>query len=233
MISRSRAPHIGPRAAIEDTTERDTGRLMGFSDGVFAFAITLLVLNLLGLKLPSPDTVRAAALAATLARAWPAFVTYLISFATILVMWVYHHRLLQSVRRAETLLLFSNGFLLLLVTAVPFPTLLVGTYLTTPAAPVASAVYAGYFALVDIAFDLLWLVVLRQKARYLGREPRIAPSMLIALLGFPCYLIAAAVAFWSPLLTLLICGALWIAWAATAHRLRGELLTAARTSRRP
>jgi uncharacterized membrane protein len=209
------------RPPHEDASPKEggTSRLEAFSDGVFAIAITLLILDLKvpGLKLASP-----AALAIALWREWPSYLTFVISFATILIMWVYHHNLFKSAQRPERSLLYSNGFLLLLVTAAPFPTALVGAYLTTPAASVACATYAGFFVLIDLAYNLLWWVVSRQQPGYDLRGTRFSRSMLISLLGFPCYLIATVAAFWSPLLTLGICGALWIVWAITAPAPRIE-----------
>ena len=144
------------------------------------------------------DSVSPAALAEALWAGWPSYLTFVLSFATILIMWIYHHRLFQAVRRAETVLLFSNGLLLLLVTAVPFPTALVAAYLTTPAAPVACATYAGFFVLIDLAYNLLWWVVYRQQVGDRSHGRHLSGSMLISLLGFPCYLIAMVVAFWLP-----------------------------------
>lgn len=193
--------------------EGSTARLEAFSDGVFAIAITLLVLDL---KVPSDlSPITPLTLATALASRWPNYLTLGISFATILIMWVYHHNLFKSAKKPEPLLLFSNGLLLLLVTVVPFPTALVGAYLTTPAASVACATYAGFFVLIDTAYNLLWWVVSRQQPGDRGRGIHLSKSVLFSLLGFPCYLIATVVAFWSPLLTLFICGALWIVWAIT------------------
>jgi uncharacterized membrane protein len=206
-----------PRAA--EKAEKDTNRLEAFSDGVFAIAITLLVLDL---KVPSLTSVSPVALAEALWARWPSYLTFVLSFATILIMWIYHHRLFQSVQQAETVLLFTNGLLLLLVTAVPFPTALVGAYLTTPAAPVACATYAGFFALIDLAYSLLWWVVSRQQSGDRSQGRHLSLSRLISLLGFPCYLVAVAIAFWLPWLCLSICGALWIVWAITAPEPRSE-----------
>lgn len=105
--------------------EKDTSRLEAFSDGVFAIAITLHVLNL---KVPDIKPIDSGALATALGEDWATYLVFVISFATILIMWVYHHNLFQSMQRAETVML---------VTVVPFPTALVGTYLKTPAASVA------------------------------------------------------------------------------------------------
>jgi uncharacterized membrane protein len=185
---------------------------------VFAIAITLLVLNLKVPLAASFTPVTAGALATALVEGWPNYLTLVLSFATILIMWVYHHNLFKAARQSEPMLLFSNGLLLLGVSLVPFPTALVGVYLTTPAATVACAVYAGFFVLINSAYNLLWWAISRQQPRDRVRGRRFSRSMLILLLGFPCYLIATAVAFWSPMLTLLICGALWIVWAITAPR---------------
>src|SRR5947209_17278476 len=97
--------------------EGGTARLEAFSDGVFAIAVTLLVLDL---KVPSDlSPITPLTLAAALVSKWPNYLTLVISFATILIMWVYHHNLFKAAKKSEPLLLFSNGLLLLLVTMVP------------------------------------------------------------------------------------------------------------------
>lgn len=197
----------------EGKSEKETGRIEAFSDGVFAIATTLLALDL---KVPEVKSLTPQALAQALWAKWPNYIIFLISFSTILIMWVYHHRLFQALKRANTWLLFSNGFLLLLTTAVPFPTALVGTYLMTPAAPVACATYAGFFVLINFSYNLLWWMVIRQQTGYHWRRITFNRSMLFTLLGFPCYLIAVVAAFWYPLLSITICGLLWVVWAFTA-----------------
>jgi uncharacterized membrane protein len=204
--------HLAPQEEANQQ-ERGTARLEAFSDGIFAVAITLLVLDL---KVPTLTSVSPAALAQALWARWPNYLTFVISFATILIMWVYHHNLFKSVKQPDKLLLFSNGLLLLLVTIVPFPTALIGAYLTTPAASVACATYAGFFVLIDSAYNLLWWVVFRQQPRDRSYGTDLRRSRLISLLGLPCYLIATVAAFWSPMLGLGICAALWIVWAITA-----------------
>ena len=206
-----------PTRDAETKIEKDTGRVEAFSDGVFAIAITLLGLNLLALKLPEAPSATNGNLLKALENGWPTYLTYLLSFATILIMWVYHHRMFKIIVRAETALLFANGFLLLLVAAVPFPTALVGNYLRTPAASIACAVYAGFFVLICLAYNLLWWVLARQPA-CLARGTRLPLSRFFTMLGLPCYLIALLAAFWLPILTICICAVLWIVWALTAPR---------------
>ena len=93
--------------------EREINRLEAFSDGVFAIAITLLVWQLHVPRLGSHPS--GAALWPALGREWPSYLSFLTSFATILIMWINHHAIFRLVQRTSTSLLFANGFLLLLV----------------------------------------------------------------------------------------------------------------------
>jgi uncharacterized membrane protein len=202
--------------------EKETGRLEAFSDGVFAVAITLLVLDLIKVpRAPEGQTFSAADLAGILARQWPAYATFLISFATILIMWMNHHSMFQWVQKNDPVFMFANGFLLLLITLVPFPTALLGDYLLEPAAPTAAAMYAGLFVIISVAFILLWwTAAYRRPLLRAGIPPaQIRQRTVANLLGFPVYMLALACAFWSPLLTVGICAALWIFWAITSARL--------------
>jgi TMEM175 potassium channel family protein len=117
--------------------------------------------------------------------------------------------------------MFANGFLLLLVTLVPFPTALLGDYLREPAAPTAAAMYAGLFVIISIAFILLWwTAAYRRPLLRPGIPPaRIREGTAANLLGFPVYLLALICAFWIPGLTVAICGGLWIFWALISIRL--------------
>jgi uncharacterized membrane protein len=209
-------------------------RLEAFSDAIFAIAMTLLALNL---QAPVLTAVTPQALAATLAAKWPAYLSFLLSFVTLLIAWVYHHRLLQGPKRVGTGLFFTNGMLLLIVSSVPFPTALLGAYLATAAASVACAIYAGYIGALNFTYNLLWWVVVRQQTGYIGilnftysllwwvvvrRRRNGLPgwhpptSMILSYLGFPCYLVAVGLALWSPIATLVICGTLWAVWTIKA-----------------
>src|SRR3989454_9603804 len=107
-------------------------RVEAFSDGVFAIAITLLILEI---RVPRVEH----GLWAGLLALWPSYIAFLLSFVVILIMWVNHHELLRMVRAVNYPFLFANGFLLLTVTFVPFPTAVVAAYLATPDARVAGA----------------------------------------------------------------------------------------------
>ena len=196
-----------------------TRRLEAFSDAVFAIAITLLALNL---QVPELTPATPEALAADLAAKWPTYLSFLLSFVTLLIAWVYHHRLLEAAKHAGTGLLFTNGILLLIVSSVPFPTALLGAYLTTPAASVVAAIYAGYIGVLNFTYNLLWWVVVRQQRSAHRKGWRPPRSMIVSYLGFPCYVVAVGIAFWSPVATLVICGMLWVVWTIMAPMLPVE-----------
>ncbi|MGI8690167.1 MAG: TMEM175 family protein [Thermomicrobiales bacterium] len=133
--------------------EKETGRLEAFSDGVFAIAVTLLVLEL---KVPLPGTLQGDSLLRTLLHAWPAYLAFVTSFATILIMWINHHNLFRLIVHTDHTFLLLNGFLLLTVTFIPFPTNIIAEYIREPEARTASVFYAGTFLLMAIAFNLVW-----------------------------------------------------------------------------
>jgi uncharacterized membrane protein len=122
MSTSSRQPASAP------PQEKETGRLEAFSDGVFAIAITLLILDV---RVPRPpeDTAQAFDLGHALVRLWPALLAYVMSFVIILVMWVNHHLIFTVVRKTDRTFLFWNGLLLMFVTFVPFPTSLLSEYM--------------------------------------------------------------------------------------------------------
>ncbi len=153
-------------------------RLESFSDGVFAVAITLLALDL------SVDGHRRTLLP-QFADLWPAVVAYLISFFTIGIIWVNHHRVLNDVQVVTRSLLFINLILLAVTVAIPFATSTLADYLTDtgPDGHVAAALYAGVFELMSLSFLPLYEWVLRHDdcVRYphtgLGQE--LGPAALL------------------------------------------------------
>jgi len=141
--------------------EKDTSRLEAFSDGVFAVAITLLVLNIKipGLELPAnkllPDD-GGDSLWQALLDEWPMLVAYGTSFATIGVMWLNHHRLYKHIHRTDTILILLNLLLLALIVFIPVPTALLAKYLERPDLHTAALLYSGTNIFMAICFNLLW-----------------------------------------------------------------------------
>ena len=102
-----------------------TSRLEAFSDGVFAVAITLLVLQFVDPGLQSGK------LLPRLLGQWPQLATYGASFLTIGVIWVNHHTIFKGIRQVDRTIQFINLVLLLTVVLVPYPTALLGRYLNS------------------------------------------------------------------------------------------------------
>jgi len=198
--------------------EKETGRVEAFSDGVFAIAVTLLVLEL---RVPHlQDGGAGGSLARALLAQWPSYVALVTSFLTVLVMWTNHHRIFELVRRVNAPFLYANGLLLLVVTVVPFPTAVLAEYFQKPGATTAAAVYAGTFVLCGVAFQLLWRTAIagRRLLRSDYSEKRIQEIHRRYWLGVPGYLAATAAAFVSVYLTVGICLALLVVWIAIAWK---------------
>jgi uncharacterized membrane protein len=119
-------------------------RMEGFSDGVFAFAITVLVLDL---AVHPPGTPLQQVL-----HAWPAYLAYIISFLTIGGAWLLHTALTDQLARADSLLLRLNLLVLLVVVFLPFPTRLVADALHTTS---GERVYVTMYGLTLLAIRLL------------------------------------------------------------------------------
>ncbi|HEU5230912.1 MAG TPA: TMEM175 family protein [Ktedonobacteraceae bacterium] len=138
--------------------DKETSRLEAFSDGVFAVAITLLVLNIKVPGLENPGNLLADRdLWAALGNQWPMLVAYVISFATTGIMWLNHHRLFTLIKRTDTPLLFLNLLLLLFIVFIPVPTALLADYLTRPDLHTAAILYSGTFFIAACCFNVLWL----------------------------------------------------------------------------
>ncbi len=133
--------------ALPPHPETPTTRTESFSDGVFAVAITLLVLDL------SVHNVPPGGLAGALGHKWPHYVTFAVSFLTIGIIWSNHHSMFERIARVDRGLVMLNLLLLMSVTAIPFPTGLLASYLRAGADEhVAAAVYAGSLLLMSITF---------------------------------------------------------------------------------
>jgi len=179
-----------------------TSRLEAFSDGVFAIAATLLVLEL---RVPADTT----DLTGALLRLWPAYAAYLVSFLTIGIIWVNHHTLLEHCKRLDRRFLYLNLLLLIAVGIVPFPTALVGQYILSEHGDTAALVVYGVGAiLIAVAFTGVFLYAThdhrlvgdKAEARRIRREGRLFP------IGLAAYTLGIALAFVAPIASLAIYG---------------------------
>ena len=186
-----------------------TSRLEAFSDGVFAIAITLLVLDL---AVPPLTESERDGLWAALGREWPSYFAYLVSFLVIGIIWINHHTMLTLVERVDRPILFANLMLLMTVSIIPFPTRLLAEYLLEPDAHAAAAVYSATMLAMGAAFYALWATITRRPGSL--RRP-LDPATRRATLrrfgaGQILYAAAIGLSFVSAVATLALHGALGI-----------------------
>ena len=197
----------------------ETNRLEAFSDGVFAIAITLLVL-----ELRSPELEEGERLWPALLHEWPQFAAYLTSFAILSIMWVNHHSMFRQIQRADRGLMFLNLLLLLWATLLPFPTSLFAEHLEDESsnAHVAAAVYSANLTLAAIAFSLIWWYVLRNHlVDHDMSKSEVRKSLLRYSMGTLVYGACIGISFVSAQITLLIVFLLALYYGFEQVRTRG------------
>jgi len=205
-------PLITESKAVE---EKETGRVEAFSDGVFAIAITLLVLDL---KVPRAEEIPAGmSLWQYLLGEWPVFLAYFVSFLTILIMWASHHRLFKQIRRINSTFLYINGLLLLFISVVPFPTSLLAEHIQHENSHTAMAIYSGNSFIIAVLFNLLWRYA-AHKNRLLDRnaDPVFVKGVNRQYwFGPPLYLMAFILAYVDVIASIATCFFLAIFFALT------------------
>ena len=170
----------------------ETARIEAFSDGVFAIAITLLIL---GIQVP-PHTAFGQ-LRTALGHLWPFYLAFLASFMTIGVMWLNHHRLFTLINKKDDGLIVFNLVLLLGITWLPFPTALIAEHLRGPHVDqqAAALVYAGSFFAIAVLFNLMWRYAVR--AKVVDDHVNVAAITKQYALGPIMYAVLVVIAFFS------------------------------------
>ncbi len=174
--------------------DNETARIEAFSDGVFAIAITLLII-----EIRPPHVEGGHSLVEGLVGLWPSYLGYAISFLVIGTVWANHHNRFRLISRSDHQFLFLNVLFLLCVAFIPFPTALLAEYLPTTDdhRTTAVAVYTGALAVTAVFFTLLWLYA---AGGYRLVDRSADPSVLRAMtrrfvLGMLLYIVAFALAF--------------------------------------
>jgi uncharacterized membrane protein len=167
-------------------------RIEAFSDGVFAIAITLLVLEIHVPEDPEEG------LGQALLDQWPAYASYVVSFFVIGIIWINHHAVFDHLLRADRPMLFLNLLLLMFVALLPWPTNLMATYMQEGGADerVAAVVYSGTMTAMGVAFGALWSYASRH-GRLLGETlspPEVQRLTRRFVVGSPVYLLSMLVA---------------------------------------
>jgi uncharacterized membrane protein len=214
-------------AEVPDAGLVTTSRLEAFSDGVFAIAITLLVLDI------AVPAAREGRLWAELGGLWPHYGAYAISFLTIGVMWANHHSMMHQVGRVDPTLIYLNLALLAIVAFIPFPTGVLAAYLGQAGSEHAAGIATGganakaaiglyglTMIVLAIAFSLLWLH-LRRRPEILTRHASAAVinrALAYSALGGGVYVVATAISVIVPYVSLVIYAVLVVVYAVAAAR---------------
>jgi uncharacterized membrane protein len=178
--------------------EPGTGRLEAFSDGVFAIAATILVLEI-AIR-PHRD------LGAELLHIWPAYFAYVTSFVTIGIIWMNHHHTVSLLGRTDRTMLFINNLLLLTIAFLPFPTRLVSEHLRHAGAKPAALAYGATFLVMASLHQVWWQYARRGRRLVAEQTPESALRAVdrAYLPGVPLYGAVFVLAFFSPLASVIL-----------------------------
>jgi len=190
----------------------ETGRVEAFSDGVFAIAITLLILAV-GVE----QSIAGGDLQHQLLHLWPAYIAYGVSFLTVGIMWVNHHQVFRHFRRVDRPLLLLNILLLMCISFTPFPTRVVAEHAHTAGDREAAAVLYGLtMTCTAICFFAVWIYGSRKLLRPNTDMREVSGITRSYVPGAPMYALATLVAFFSPVASLVLFGALAIFYAISS-----------------
>ena len=194
-------------------------RLEAFCDGVFAIALTLLIIDI---KLPSMESMGSTAeVWHALERLAPTVFAFVLSFGIIFITWVNHRGTFRLVHKSSPSFIYANGLLLLTVVFIPFPTALLGAFLWTDHAAPAVMLYDAVLAVQAIGWLLVTGAALENQ---LVKDERAAVTVReqnrSGYFAFVLYALLALGAFWFPITIAILTTASWIFWLILSVRLR-------------
>jgi uncharacterized membrane protein len=190
----------------------ETSRVEAFSDGVFAIAITLLILAV-GIE----QALSEGSLGQQLVDLWPAYVAYAVSFLTIGIMWVNHHAVFRQFARVDRPLLLLNVLLLMLIAFTPFPTRVVADHAQSPEDRQAAALlYGTTMTITAILFFSVWIYGSRHVLRPDADRREVSGITRSYLPGAPTYAFATLLAFVSSIASLVMFAAIALFYALSS-----------------
>ena len=175
--------------------ETGTTRMETFSDGVFAIAATLLVLEF------AVDESNGANLGSQLVHLWPSYLAYVTSFVTIGIIWINHHYCVETMARVDRTMLFINVLLLMTIAFLPFPTKLVAQFLQKDGEQAAVYAYSATFVVMAVLYNLWWRYARTGRRLISDRVPDARLRAIDRAFdpGVPMYVACLVVAIFSPL----------------------------------
>lgn len=191
---------------LETQSELSTSRIESFSDGVFAISITLLIIEIKVPQLHGTDG--AIGLGAALSNLWSHYFAYVLSFLMIGIYWVNHHYLFGLFKRTDHIFGLLNVFFLMCIAFVPFPTAVLGEYLTDEHNRHAAVIfYALGLALPAFGWFLIWFYASRN---FRLIDKNLNPAFVAYLtrkflITDIIYFSALLISLWNSILGLAIC----------------------------
>jgi uncharacterized membrane protein len=187
----------------------ETRRVEAFADGVFAIAITLLVLIFAETKTDRQS------LAHALLHQWPAYVAYVVSFLTIGIMWINHHAVMRQIGRVDQIFLVLTVINLMFVAFAPYPTRVVAEFITTDERRAAALFYGISFTCTAVSWGALWFYASRgNRLIAADADPRAVSGITRSFLpGTALYGGATLVAFVSAIASVVLFGAIALFYA--------------------
>lgn len=187
-------------------------RLETFCDGVFAIAITLLILDI---KVPPLESVHSVAdVWYAVGQLWPAFFALSLSFTIILISWIGHHNVLGVVDKTSSQFQVANGYFMFTIILMPFSTAFMAEYLNTPFAQPAIV----FFCLNSMLHNTGWILLHRSIVKPVSL---VKDSMAAAIhkkarrgahYGFFIYTGIAILSWWLPYVALVLSVLTWVYW---------------------
>ncbi len=205
---------------VNFSMEKNTNsRLEAFCDGVFAIALTLLIIDI---KLPSSSVIKSDAdVWLALRQILPSVFTFVLSFAIILITWVNHHGALKQVHKSSPSFIYANGFLLLTVVFIPFPTALMGESLFTNYAAPAVVLYIGVIVLQSIGWIFIFRAAIQNELTVDDRATAVMrKNMRMGYYTAATYSVCAIMAFWYPMVFAILITLLWGFWLVYGIRVK-------------
>ncbi|MDP4229031.1 MAG: TMEM175 family protein [Bacteroidota bacterium] len=196
-------------------------RLETFCDGVFAIALTLLVLEI---KTPAVDNIHSSDdLWHALSHLLPSVFAFLLSFTIIVISWVNHHALMKLINKSTAPFIYANVFLLLTVVILPFPTALFAEFGFTDAATPAVVLYSFVMLLTNIG----WILIARTALKPVLAKSDEAEATIRQILkqgksAFILYSVCTILAFWFPLIISIILTLTWMVWLVLGLNYKDE-----------
>lgn len=203
------------------TVENPNTRLETFCDGVFAIALMLLIIDI---KLPS--TVEFSStneIWQALKHIMPSIFAFILSFIIIFITWVNHHNAFKMVNKSSISFIYANGFLLLTVVFIPFPTSLVGENILSDHSTPAVFLYTSIIAFQGIGWVLISGASLKNDlAKNENAIIKIKNNRKNGYFTFIVYSILAIISFWFPLIIATVTTMTLIFWLFYGAKMKHE-----------